>query len=240
MSYTVSITVTDCQTGKPLQGVVITDGQSTPVKTGKNGQVNFEVTSPENAPDENVADTVQISLDKYTPESATLSPDGPFETAICLQPYPEPPSPSPPLQIPGAPRLTPQPATITTDNSILVSWTSPQSYDKYLIWWTYEGAPQGVSFPQGEVDNTGSTGSWTASPTTSGYTYTFKVEGGNKNLWGILGYHYSGWGPTASVPAVPNFTSLRAFLQASGVSLPQRMRSLMSSQASLRTFMKLA
>ena len=235
MSYTVLITVTNPQ-GAGIEGAVINDMLSS-VSTDQNGQANFEVVGSEDDP--NPADTVQITKPNYGPETEQLGSNlGAVE--VVLEPLPMSPAPGPAAQEPGAPNLTPQPATITSDNSILVSWISPQSYEKYLIWWTYEGAPSDASFPQGEVDNTGTTGSWTATPTTPGFTYTFKIEGGNRNLLGILGYNYSGWGPTASMKAVPNLTSLKQFLRASGISLPSQLKSLMLPQTSLRKFMKLS
>jgi hypothetical protein len=68
-------------------------------------------------------------------------------------------------------------------------------------------------------------------------TYTFAIDGGLKSF--PFGYGYSGFGPTASAEAVPNLTSLGAYLQVNDLNLPQRMRSLMSPQTSLRKFMKL-
>jgi hypothetical protein len=229
MSYTVLLTVTDCETGKPLQSATVTDGQTTGT-TDKNGQVNFEVVGTDDDPDP--VDTVRISATNYGPQYAGLGSNLPA-LYICLQTLTSSP-PQAPLPKPSLPSLNPQPANLKQGNRIAVSWTAPQSYNKYLIWWTLNG----VAMPQGEVDAAGKTGSWTAS-TTPGSFYTFKIDGGAAtDPWGD--YQYSGWGPAAGAKAVPNLTSLRAFLEASGINLPQQMRSLMSTQSSLRNFMKLA
>jgi len=245
MSYSVAITVTSCQGNKAISGASISDGVNTTKTTDKNGQATFEVVNSvdqDGNPDPDLPDQVRISADGYGPLFATVNPppDGPSSVAFCLQPYSDQPGQNPSLQKPSAPTLKAQPSTMTTDASILVSWTSPQSYDKYLIWWTYQGAPQGGHFPQGEVDNTGTSGSWTATPVSPGYTYIFQVEGGNKNFWGILKSVYSGWGPSSRIEGPANLTTLKGYLQASGVSLPQNMRSLMAPQTSLSKFMKLS
>jgi hypothetical protein len=228
MSYTVLITVTDCQTGKPIADATVTDGANL-TTTDNNGTTNFEVDFPEGDPD--LPDTVQISKDRYKPQPVTLDPRVP-RVYTCLEPFAlPPPSDLPP---PGLPTVNPKPATLTEDNRIVVNWTAPQPYDKYLVWWTRNG----ISMPQVELVNSASkSGSWTATETTPSFSYTFKVKGGVSEISGA--YVYSEWGPEASTVAVPNLRSLRAFLQASGISLPQEMRSLMFTQTSLRKFMKI-
>jgi len=126
------------------------------------------------------------------------------------------------------------PATMTKPDQITVKWTS-QPYDKFLIWWTQNG----VDMAQGEVDSSGSSGSWTASPTVPRAKYTFSVKGGQYG--GVFGnYNYSDWGPTVTATAPPQYSSLRFFLRASGVNpSAQGMRSLMHPQHSVRKFMKL-
>jgi len=235
MSYTNTVIVTDgSPAGKRLPGAVITDDNDGHVvgQTDSSGQLTIN----DIGGDENLAVAIEVSLPNYGPEPAELASN--LTTVVVpLEPLPISTTDST-NQKPGAPSLKPQPATITQDNSILVSWTSPQSYDKYLIWWTYVGAPQGAHFDQGEVDNGGTTGSWTATPTTPGFTYTFAIDGGVRSLYVL--WAYSGFGPTASAQAIPNLTSLRAYLQVSGLNFPQQMRSLMSPQTSMRKFMKLA
>ncbi len=126
------------------------------------------------------------------------------------------------------------PATLTSPDKITVKWTS-QPYDKFLIWWTQNG----VAMDQGEVDSSGSSGSWIASPTTPGARYTFSVKGGVSG--GIGGnYLYSDWGPTIAATAPPRYSSLRLFLRASGINpAAQGMRSIMKTQRSVRRLMKL-
>jgi hypothetical protein len=128
-----------------------------------------------------------------------------------------------------------QPATLTQPDRITVGWGSSQPYDKFLISWTQNGEPMA----QGEVDSSGTTGSWTASPITPGARYTFAVKGGVSG--GILGnYLYSDWGPTLTVIGAKNLTSLRQFLTASGINpTAQGVASLRKGQTSLRKFMKL-
>jgi hypothetical protein len=126
------------------------------------------------------------------------------------------------------------PATTTKPDQITLKWTS-QPYDKFLISWTQNG----VAMDQGEIDSSGSSGSWTASPTVPGAKYTFSVKGGVSG--GIFGnYNYSDWGPTVTVIAPPHFSSLRYFLRASGVNPgAQPLRKLTQKQSSVRKFMKL-
>jgi hypothetical protein len=142
---------------------------------------------------------------------------------------------------PGAQRVPPsisgldaEPATATQPDRITVKWQSPQSYDKYLIWWTEDGQ----AMDQGEVDGTATAGSWTASPTVPGRTYTFSVKGGVSG--GILGnYLYSDWSPAIKLVAPAHRRSLRQFLVASGVNLSaQGVKALLKRQKSLRGFMK--
>lgn len=124
--------------------------------------------------------------------------------------------------------LTPQPATISQGNRITVAWSSPTHYDKFLVWWTENG----IANAQGEIDSGGNSGSWTAS-TFPGNWYTFAVEGGVSDGWG---YNYSAWGPTVRIMGSANLTSLRQYLQSSGV---VSLRSVMHSGDTLRKFMKL-
>jgi hypothetical protein len=128
-----------------------------------------------------------------------------------------------------------EPATISDPDRITVKWTS-QPYDKFLIWWTQNGE----ALAQGEVDSSGSSGSWTASPTVPGARYTFAVKGGTYG--GIFGnYNYSDWGPTISATAPRQYSSLRYFLRASGVNPgAQPLRKLAHKQSSVRKFMKLS
>jgi hypothetical protein len=132
--------------------------------------------------------------------------------------------------------IDPEPATLTQPDRIIVSWGSPKSYDKYLIWWTQNGQP----VKQGEPTVTGIGGSWTATPITPGARYTFAVKGGVSG--GILGnYLYSDWSPTITIIAPDHRRSLRKFLVASGINpAAQRVRSLLHGQTSLLKFMNLA
>jgi len=123
---------------------------------------------------------------------------------------------------------------MTKPDQITVKWTS-QPYDKFLIWWTQNG----MAMAQGEVDSSGSSGSWTASPTVPGAKYTFSVKGGTYG--GVFGnYNYSDWGPTVTATAPHRYSSLRYFLRASGVNPgAQPLRKLTQKQSSVRKFMKL-
>jgi hypothetical protein len=166
--------------------------------------------------------------------------DGAYWEGFCVgqtivtQSVPLPPTQRQPPIITG---IDAEPATMTKPDQITVKWTS-QPYDKFLISWTQNG----VAMDQGEVDSSGSSGSWTASPTVPGARYTFSMEGGVSG--GILGnYLYSDWGPTVTATAPHRYSSLRLFLRASGVDPgAQGLRSLMHQQhqPSLRKFMKLS
>ncbi len=138
-------------------------------------------------------------------------------------------------QAPTITAIDAEPATLTQPDRITVKWTS-QPYDKFLIWWTQNGEANA----QGEDGNSGSSGSWTASPTVPGARYTFAVKGGTYG--GVFGnYLYSDWGPTINATAPHHFSSLRLYLRASGINPgAQRLRSLTQKQASVRKFMKLS
>jgi hypothetical protein len=145
---------------------------------------------------------------------------------------------SPPVMYPP-PLITnvdPEPATITQPNRIRIGWQSSFEYGKFLIWWTLGQ----TILPQGEVDQTGYSGSWISRPTVPGLVYSFSVKGGVSS--GVLGnWNYSDWGPTVKVGAAHNLTSLRQFLERSGIDpTSEGVRSLMSPETSLRRFMKLA
>jgi hypothetical protein len=89
---------------------------------------------------------------------------------------------------------TPGHAMKASDDQITVKWTS-QPYNKFLIWWTQNG----VAMDQGEIDDSQSGGSWTASPITPGALYTFSVKGGVSG--GIGGnYLYSDWARRSRPP----------------------------------------
>ena len=126
--------------------------------------------------------------------------------------------------------LDPEPATLKQDNRITVTWSSVK-YEKFLVWWITSGG----SWQQVDVDS-GTT--WTLTGTVPKVAYTFGVKGGHYT--GLSGFKYSDLGPTATISAIPNVTSLRQFLAISGINpSAQGLRSLTSPQASLRKFMKL-
>jgi hypothetical protein len=229
MSYTVSITVTNCQTNRPIKGATCFDGTTT-ATTNSSGMCNFEVQSSDDDPD--LPDNVQISASGYGPQSITLNPENP-EVSVCLEPYPVPPPPGQPTK-PVVTLESNEPATLTGPGTITVSWVSAQ-YDKFLIWWTVNGE----AGEQGEVDKTETSGSWTTGePVIPGAIYTFKVEGGTYEVWG---YNYSGWGNTITVQAVQNLRSLVQFLEHSGINpVGLHVSSIMGGQTSLRQVMKLA
>ena len=230
MSYTVLISVTNCQTNKPIAGAICTDG-TTPVTTNSNGLCNFEVQTLDDDPD--LQDKIDISAPAYGPEFVTLDPETP-EVSVCLEPYPVTPPPEQPTN-PVVKLDSNEPATLTGAGTITVSWVSIE-YNKFLIWWTVNG----LSLAQGEVDNAGTSGSWTTNqPVIAGATYTFAVEGGT--YAGLSGYNYSGWGNTITVQAVQNLRSLLQFLEHSGINpVGLRLSSIMGGQTSLKQVMKLA
>ncbi len=158
---------------------------------------------------------------------------------ICVPPVSQtilpqsPPAAGEVLTPPFITNLDPQPATIHQGNSITVAWSSTIQYDKFLVWWTENG----IAKIQGEIDADGYSGSWTAAPTVPGASYTFAMNGGIGYTWGA---DYSGWGPTQKINAVPNLTSLRQFLQHSGLDpIGQHLRSLLPTGVTLKRFMKL-
>ena len=133
--------------------------------------------------------------------------------------------------------LSPQPATLSQDNRIIVTWSSSTLYNKIIIGWTENG----IQMDQGEIDlgNPGkNSGSWTAS-TTPGAQCTFSADGGVSG--GVFGnYNYSGWGPKVNITASQNSTSLKQFLENSGINpFGQTLNSLMPHGVTLREFMKL-
>jgi hypothetical protein len=135
-----------------------------------------------------------------------------------------------------------EPATLTSYGTITVSWVSTQ-YDKFLITWTQDG----FQMPQGEVDVTADSGSWTTpssasgtnQPVNPGASCTFAVEGGTDT--GLFSPpNYSGWGPTVNVTAVQNLRSLVQFLLHSGINWQGlSVKSIMGGQTSLKQVMKL-
>ena len=129
-----------------------------------------------------------------------------------------------------------EPATLTGDNSITISWISSQ-YDKFLVWWTVVGQ----ALAQGEINSPGTSGTWTTNQACSpGAPYTFAVEGGiGQGL--ASGYNWSGWGPTVDVTAVQNLRSLVQFLKHSGINpAGLSVESIMGGQTSLKKVMKLS
>jgi len=231
MSYTVLITVTNCQTDKPIKGATVYDG-TTSLSTNAAGQCDFEVMSDEGDPD--LPDQVQISANEYGPQYTILEPDDPA-VSICLQPYPNPQTTGQPTK-PVVRVVANEPATLQAGGSITVSWVSSQ-YDKFLIWWTVDGEP----LAQGEDKNSGTSGSWTTNQAVyPGATYTFAVEGGTSS-GPLTGYNYSGWGNTVTVQAAQNLRSLRQFLLLSGINPSGlHVRSIMGGLTSLKAVMKLA
>jgi hypothetical protein len=121
--------------------------------------------------------------------------------------------------------LEPRPTTMKQGSSVIVDWTGALQYDRFTIRWT----DNGIVLQQQDVSTGGSTGSWRA-PTTPGHHYTFAVDG-HAGTW-------SGWGPAIDFYAPANLSSLRAFLEASGVPPSgQSVRQLMAGQASVKAFM---
>jgi hypothetical protein len=139
-------------------------------------------------------------------------------------------APAAPLTPPVITSLDPEGATIQYGNRINMTFSGPTPYDKFLISW---------SGLQGEVDpdNPSTAGAWVAF-TTPGSRYTFQVKGGQSG--GIFGnYHYSDWGPSVSVVASPNLTSLRQFLIRSGVNpAGAKLSVLLPAGKTLRQFMQ--
>ncbi len=142
-------------------------------------------------------------------------------------------SPGGNLPPPTITHIIPYPATIKQDSSMTIEWSAFRQYNKFLVWWTQNG----IALAQGEINTTGSSGTWSVQ-TTPGYHYTFKVEGGVSA--GLSGYDYSGWGPEVSVVAPANLNSLKQYLQNSGLHIAnQSLRALMPTGTTLRQFMKL-
>jgi hypothetical protein len=106
------------------------------------------------------------------------------------------------------------------------------NYDKYVLGWTQDG----VAMAPQDIQQSGASGSWTA-PTVPGHNYTFHVNGGISQFWN---YNYSAWGPTYSVVAALNLTSLRGYLNASGINPAGKdLRSLIPTNQALRQYMQL-
>lgn len=229
MSYTVTITVKDCQTNKPIQGASVYDGRPPASTTDSHGQCKFLVVIPKNDP--NIEDTVKIWAEKYGPATVVLNGE---DVTLCLEPFPK----TPPANQPTKPIVTidsNEPATLTGNSTITVSWVSSH-YDKFLIRWTGDGQ----LLAQGEVDTPDTSGTWTTNqPVDPGAIYTFEVEGGTSA--GLFGYNYGGWGNTVTVKAVANLRSLVQFLKHSGLDpVGLSVRSIMGGQTSLKRVMKLA
>jgi hypothetical protein len=128
------------------------------------------------------------------------------------------------------------PADISRPNRITVSWTSAQSYDKFLVWWLIHG----MNIPQaeGEIDSGGYSGSWTAQPTQPNVLYDFSLKGGLSAFWNFI---YSDWSPPLQVRAAGNLTSLRKFITGGGTSSNSiHIRPLMKGETSIRKFMHLS
>ena len=125
-----------------------------------------------------------------------------------------------------------QPAKVNQGNSITINWSSPSTYQKFLIANTYNGEP----LAQGQTEGQPPANSWTLT-TAPGNNYTFQVKGG---VSGGFSWSYSDWGPMVSATAAPNLRSLRQFLTYSEVNLSGFvLSSLMPANITLREFMQL-
>lgn len=82
---------------------------------------------------------------------------------------------------------------------IKISWNSPRKYDFFQVRW----AEKGFNEVQVEINSSGSDGYFVAEPTSSGVTYTFRVEGCAKNLVGILESNCSDWSDIAEITVLP-------------------------------------
>lgn len=132
------------------------------------------------------------------------------------------------------------PQTLQDSNRIVISWTSPQGYDMYAITCDYSVSPPSGS--RVEDNNGGATGSYTFRQLQPGSVHSFSVQGGADVmdfLAGNLGHHWSAFSPLINVQAAQNTRRLRKFLQDSGVSGANGIRTLVpkSNAISLRNLM---
>jgi hypothetical protein len=111
------------------------------------------------------------------------------------------------------------PATLHSPNSIKVSWLSGYNWDMYKLKWSENGGPDT------EEDINGDNGPWhsyTLRPAQPGVAYTFQVKGCAKSAFGTGWLGDNSCSPPSDplvVMAAQNSSSLRTFLQASGIDL---------------------
>jgi hypothetical protein len=126
----------------------------------------------------------------------------------------------------------PRPASMTQGNNVQLSWSTPSTYQKFIVVPTYDG--QALQQAELTGNPAGNSLTYATAPNAS---YTFAVEGGVSTGWG---YNYSGFGRTIKVTSAQNLHSLRQFLQYSGIDPTGKMLSSIKPAAdSLRKFMQL-
>jgi hypothetical protein len=119
------------------------------------------------------------------------------------------------------------PHTLHSPNRITIAWRS-NNYNDGNIVWGQTNAPEAFKRsikPRGEIYH----GTFTTDqPLIPASNYVFKVEVRNT-------LHSTRWiSTTVVVRSAPGFNSLRQFLQASGVPIPCRLRTIMQSGGRLR------
>jgi hypothetical protein len=154
---------------------------------------------------------------------------------------PKPPKSAPTITsleaIPAYVRLQsfPTPSLIKITGEIRVFWVSVE-FDSFLVRWAFNVS--GVREIQ--TDDGGSSGSFRLMDgVLSGLEYEFSVKGRDSGLFGLTPT-YSDWSTPKKVVAQKNLTSLRQYLQISGLDASDGIKQYLFADAgSLRSFMQL-
>jgi hypothetical protein len=128
------------------------------------------------------------------------------------------------------------PATVGHKNGIKISWGSSVVYGFFQARWAEKGTPAS-QWAQVTIDSSGNSGWFVFEGTQPGVTYDFIVQGCDSGLLGSS--HCSLWSGVTEVTAGQNFTSLRQFLQASGINPTSSLRSHLALGTSLKSWMAL-
>jgi hypothetical protein len=137
-------------------------------------------------------------------------------------------------QAPIIVRAIPEFATLRNSNRITIFWSAPQVFAFFQV--LTNPPPLNDPSSQFEIDSSGNSGSFTAEPTIPGVSYTFAVNGCDRQLFGQES-KCSGFGPSFSIQAISNSQSLRSFLVASGIDPSTSIQSL--GATSVRALLKL-
>jgi hypothetical protein len=156
-----------------------------------------------------------------------LVENAPFET-FCTAALPfttqspaQPIGPHPKQPAPSITGTEPHQATLKDPGQIVVRWRANVTFDQYHLIW--QELPSG-KLNEVEIDSSGDTGFFPATPALPGRSYSFKVQGCITHLIGLNDCSPFTAPTVTQMPA--NTTSLKTFLRLSRVVLNPGLRSL--------------